>query len=64
VSRYAIGGAVAAEFYLEPMSTEDVDVFVTLDPRPGQILVSLDPIYEYLKDNSPGASSFVDAHAI
>ena len=27
IGRYAIGGAVAATFYLEPVSTLDVDVF-------------------------------------
>jgi hypothetical protein len=32
VAKYAIGGAVGALFYLEPASTEDVDVFVVLDP--------------------------------
>jgi hypothetical protein len=28
IDRYAIGGAVGATFYLEPMATLDVDVFV------------------------------------
>jgi len=49
IDRYAIGGAVAATFYLEPAATEDVDVFVELNPPPGQLLVSLDPIYRYLE---------------
>lgn len=48
VSHYAIGGAVAATFYLEPAATLDVDVFVVLS-NPGGALVSLTPIYEYLK---------------
>jgi hypothetical protein len=48
ISHYAIGGAVAATFYLEPAATLDVDVFVIL-PHPGGPLVSLSPIYEYLK---------------
>lgn len=30
VARYAIGGAVGATFYLEPVSTLDVDVFIDL----------------------------------
>ena len=29
--RYAVGGAIAATFYLEPTETEDVDVFVVAD---------------------------------
>jgi hypothetical protein len=48
VSHYAIGGAVAATFYLEPAATLDIDVFVLLS-NPGTALVSLTPIYEYLK---------------
>ncbi len=48
ISHYAIGGAVGATFYLEPAATLDVDVFVLLSDR-GAVLVSLTPIYEYLK---------------
>lgn len=48
ISHYAIGGAVAATFYLEPAATLDVDVFVLLS-NPSGVLVSLTPIYEYLK---------------
>ena len=29
IERYAIGGAVGATFYLEPVATLDVDVFIT-----------------------------------
>ena len=28
IARYAIGGAVGATFYLEPIATLDVDIFV------------------------------------
>ncbi len=49
ISRYAIGGAVGATFYLEPVSTLDVDVFVGLAAPPGQVLVSLQPMFDYLK---------------
>lgn len=49
IGQYAIGGAVAATFYLEPGATEDVDVFIHLDPLPGQSLISLDPLYSYLE---------------
>jgi hypothetical protein len=49
IGQYAIGGAVGATFYLEPADTNDVDVFVRLNPLPGHSLVSLDPIYRYLE---------------
>jgi hypothetical protein len=48
ISHYAIGGAVGATFYLEPAATLDVDIFVLL-PHIASRLVSLTPIYEYLK---------------
>jgi hypothetical protein len=48
ISHYAIGGAVSATFYLEPAATVDVDVFVIL-PYRSEALISLSPIYEYLK---------------
>jgi len=41
IGRYAIGGAVAATFYLEPAATLDLD----LRDASGRLL----PIYEYLK---------------
>jgi len=49
IGSYAIGGAVAAAFYLEPTTTEDVDIFVALETAPGRLIVTLEPIYEYLK---------------
>lgn len=48
IGEYAIGGAVGAMLYLEPAATLDVDVFVAL-PSSKSGLVSLAPIYEYLK---------------
>lgn len=48
IAHYAIGGAVGATFYLEPAATLDVDVFVLLANASGG-LISLTPIYEYLK---------------
>jgi hypothetical protein len=48
IGEYAIGGAIAAFFYLEPAATFDVDVFIPLDPIAGE-LISLTPIYEYLR---------------
>jgi hypothetical protein len=48
VERYAIGGAVGATFYLEPVATLDVDIFVGFKPQLGQVLVSPRPIFDYL----------------
>ena len=48
IGSYAIGGAVGATFYLAPAATVDLDVFVTL-PAGGGLLVSLSPIYDFLK---------------
>lgn len=49
ISNYAIGGAVGATFYLEPAATLDLDIFVVLSAGPGEGLVSLAPIYAYLR---------------
>lgn len=48
INRYAIGGAVGATFYLEPVATLDVDIFVLFRPEAGRGLLSLQPIYDYL----------------
>ena len=50
IERYAIGGAVGATFYLEPIATLDVDVFVEFHAEPGSAIVSPKPIFEYLRD--------------
>src|SRR5947209_5105811 len=46
IERYAIGGAVAAIFYIEPFTTYDLDIFFAADMSGG--LITLTPIYEYL----------------
>lgn len=48
ISRYAIGGAVGAIFYMEPFLTFDLDVFVLLPESAGGLL-TLSPIYGALK---------------
>ena len=50
IERYAIGGAVAATFYLEPVATLDVDVFVEFHTEPGSQMISPEPIFRYLRD--------------
>jgi hypothetical protein len=48
IGKYAIGGAVGAIFYLEPLATLDIDIFVSLKNPQGSPLVTLKPIYDYL----------------
>lgn len=48
IKSYAIGGAVGATFHLEPISTLDVDIFVACRREPGSVLVSPQPIFDYL----------------
>jgi len=48
LSRYAIGGAMAATFYTEPFLTFDLDVFVVLPRTPGGLL-TLAPVYDALR---------------
>jgi hypothetical protein len=48
VESYAIGGGIAAMYYIDPVSTFDLDVFVIL-PNDSGGLISLDPIYSWLK---------------
>jgi len=46
IGRYAIGGAVGATFYLEPVATLDIDIFVSFQKAGSLLTVS--PIYDYL----------------
>jgi len=45
--KYAIGGAIASIFYIEPITTYDLDIFIILS-RTSQSLISLSPIYDWL----------------
>jgi hypothetical protein len=47
IESYAIGGAVAAIYYVEPFDTVDLDVFVQVRGEGSEIMI-LAPIYEYL----------------
>ena len=46
IGESAIGGAIGATFYLEPISTFDLDIFVLFDHPP--LILTLTPIYEFL----------------
>jgi hypothetical protein len=48
IDRYAIGGAVGATFYLEPVATIDVDVFVAFRTSPDRLILDPAPIFDYL----------------
>ena len=56
IGRYAIGGAVGATFYLEPVRTVDVDVFVAIQPEAGRLIITPKPIYDYLTARGYAAS--------
>ncbi|HVF66039.1 MAG TPA: hypothetical protein VM914_00140 [Pyrinomonadaceae bacterium] len=47
IGRYAIGGAMAAIFYVEPFTTFDLDIFFFASGAPGE-LIKMTPVYEYL----------------
>ncbi|HEV2915312.1 MAG TPA: hypothetical protein VGX92_18680 [Pyrinomonadaceae bacterium] len=54
IGEYAIGGAVAAIYYLEPFDTADLDVFVQVNATANDLTI-LAPIYEYLTEQGYGA---------
>jgi hypothetical protein len=51
IGQYAIGGAVGATFYLEPLATEDLDIFVVPPALAGSSLITLTPNYESLTES-------------
>jgi len=54
IGKYAIGGAIAATFYIEPAATFDIDVFIPFENLPGSSLASPGKIYEYLQPRGYG----------
>ncbi len=48
--RYAIGGAVAAIFYVEPFATYDLDIFFVVATGAASALLILEPLYQYLTE--------------
>ncbi len=48
IEKYAIGGGIGVIFYMEPVLTYDLDIFVLL-PQTQSGLISLSAIYEHLQ---------------
>ncbi|MGH9461158.1 MAG: hypothetical protein ACRD1X_08060 [Vicinamibacteria bacterium] len=61
IVNYTLGGAVAALFYMEPIETHDLDVFISLPPKENEPLLSLHNVYDYLsrKGYAPGNEEVV-----
>jgi len=49
ITNYAIGGAIGALYYLEAVSTIDVDIFTSFDEPESSSLNPLGPIFDYLR---------------
>lgn len=47
IGQWAIGGAMGATFYLEPISTYDLDIFAIFEGTP--LILTLTPVYDFLK---------------
>src|SRR5258708_10911416 len=51
IGRYAIEGAFAASYYVEPALTEDLDILVSFETASDQTksgIIVLDPLFSYL----------------
>jgi hypothetical protein len=49
IEKFAIGGGIAAIYYLEPYQTDDIDVFISAVVIGESGLISLEPVYTYLE---------------
>jgi hypothetical protein len=61
IGRYAISGAIAAYNYIEAAVTDDLDILVAFEDMDRQTpsgLITLAPIYSYLKAKGYGPFSF------
>ncbi len=47
IGKYAVGGGIAAVFYIEPLLTYDLDIFF-IPAKESRGLITLSPIYDYL----------------
>jgi hypothetical protein len=57
IGRYAVAGAIAAYNYIEPTVTEHLDILISFDAgpdRPRAGLITLAPIFSYLKSKGYG----------
>jgi hypothetical protein len=50
ITKYAVGGAVGAVFYIEPTQTQDIDIFIYLEVEQGSLLISTNRITDRLKE--------------
>jgi hypothetical protein len=50
IHSYAVAGAVAALNYIEPALTEDVDVLISVEEAQRSGLMTLEPIFAYLRE--------------
>lgn len=60
LTRYAVGGAIAATFYLEPTATEDVDVFVVVEEG-ASTLHPFGSVYEWFRGRG---AAWQDEHLV
>jgi len=49
--KYAIGGGIGAIFYIEPVTTFDLDIFIIMKEKKENTILLLTPIYDWLKKN-------------
>ncbi len=47
ILRYGVGGAIGALVYIEAVATEDVDVFIAVDPSARSVLDPFRAVYDY-----------------
>ena len=63
LGRYAIGGAMGALFYAEPVTTFDLDIFVVL-PQGESGLISLEPLYDALRRRGYKPGEYVEIEGV
>jgi len=51
IGPHAVGGASAVAFYSEPIATKDLDIFFLFEPPQSNVILSMEPIYKYCREN-------------
>lgn len=51
IGKYAVSGESAVAFYTEPIATKDLDIFFLFEPTQSGVILSLEPIYHYCREN-------------